>query len=547
MARRQALKHPAAGLLAATVGLAVASIPGAALASPVAHPGTRAVPHTAIHLTSPAKHKPKKHKYTVPAAPAHIKIVKVSTTGFTVSIPTRGKSFKVFASANHQAMSVDAISHSKSAGKGAQALHKSRLTHSRTVSVSGLTYTTSPYYFRAEAFNGPKHRWGSLSTKTVQLLPAEPTHVAATSTTSGLSLNWRSGSATGYRITQATDSAMSQDVTTYNTLGPDTTFTPYGLTSGTTYYFTVRSLNGLAFSKATTPVSATAGTSGQDVRVMTYNILEGSTAGTTEDGSPLASWADRRAGVAQMIEEGAPDVASIQEAATYAGDPALKIRQIDDLVTELGPGYTLADTEIPPSMPGYFRTGDYIIYNPNTLSAVGTGGHFSLPDTHFAAYQVLQNISSGAQFLFVAPHLIVGKSAAFDQEREDEATSMVAQANAIAQPLGIPVIYAGDFNSDTDLKQHTFDGPGIVMKALAYDDSYQVAQTRTNAKYDSANQNLRTPAQSQPSQRIDEIYVPPGVGVKAWVNKLDLTNGKFVGVIPSDHNAVYADVVIPYV
>jgi hypothetical protein len=36
------------------------------------------------------------------------------------------------------------------------------------------------------------------------------------------------------------------------------------------------------------------------------------------------------------------------------------------------------------------------------------------------------------------------------------------------------------------------------------------------------------------------------VAVRRWEMRLNLTAGSFVGVIPSDHNPVVADVVLPY-
>ena len=40
-------------------------------------------------------------------------------------------------------------------------------------------------------------------------------------------------------------------------------------------------------------------------------------------------------------------------------------------------------------------------------------------------------------------------------------------------------------------------------------------------------------------------YAPPGVAVVSWQLILDLTNGQFVGTIPSDHNPLVSDVIFP--
>ena len=45
---------------------------------------------------------------------------------------------------------------------------------------------------------------------------------------------------------------------------------------------------------------------------------------------------------------------------------------------------------------------------------------------------------------------------------------------------------------------------------------------------------------------IDHVYAPAGVAVRRWELALTLSSGRFVGAIPSDHNPVVADVVLPY-
>jgi endonuclease/exonuclease/phosphatase family metal-dependent hydrolase len=536
--------------LAAALGVLLAA-PAVAIASASSDSATHTVghgaPRPAAHSTAKPKHKTKHHhrsKQDVIDTPGHVKVVKVGATSFTVSVPTRAKTFRLYASTNHHSLGVvELTARTKVSGTGSAVPRHSSAQPGKQVTVRGLPFSIAPYFYRVEAFNGPHHRWGPIL-GAVGLLPATPTDLVATSSPSGLALSWRSGPATGYRITQATDSAMSQSVRTYTTEGSDTTFTPYGLTDGTTYYFTVQALNGTTASTPTAPASQVPTTSEQGVRVMTYNIMEGTGAGTLESGTPLASWPDRQPGAVHLIQQAHPDVISIQEAAAWVGDPSLKVRQIDDLTTALGGTYTLADTEVPPTQRHYFRTGVYILYNQSVYTAIGAGGHFDLGDTRWAAYQVLQNTATGAEFLFVAPHLEVGAGTKFDQMRQDETTSMVEQSNAVAQPLGIPVVYAGDFNTDTDPTGPASDGPVNVMDGAADADAYDVAQSRTAAKYNSANRNLRTPPAYY--QHIDYVFVPQGVAVKDWVNELDLTNGKFVGTIPSDHNPVYADIVIPY-
>ena len=83
-------------------------------------------------------------------------------------------------------------------------------------------------------------------------------------------------------------------------------------------------------------------------------------------------------------------------------------RQVDDLLKALGGAYGLARTEIPPNESHYFRVGNYVLYKRSAYTPVGSGGHWDLgkiPDgrSRYAAYQVLQQRSTGARLLFVTP------------------------------------------------------------------------------------------------------------------------------------------------
>ena len=75
-------------------------------------------------------------------------------------------------------------------------------------------------------------------------------------------------------------------------------------------------------------------------------------------------------------------------------------------------------------------------------------------------------------------------------------------------------------------------------------DGFEVSQIFANRQYNSANQYYRTPPAH--ADNVDHIYAEAGVGMRAWSQVLQLSAGKFRGVIPSDHNPVLADLTIPY-
>jgi endonuclease/exonuclease/phosphatase family metal-dependent hydrolase len=469
---------------------------------------------------------------SMPSAPTGLRVTKVSSSSFTVSASGSAHHFRLYAATTRPELAVTKIKHAVRSHRG----------HSPTLTLSGLKYSTQPYYYRIEAMNGSRRRFSAIE-GTVTLQPKTPTNLQAFAGSSGTSLSWDSGPATGFTIRQATDAAMTQNVKTYTTLNQDHTFTPYGLDQATTYYFTVAAMNGATASDPTGVVSVMCQSDEQPVKVMTYNIKASKLDGMSEGGTTVAPWSERRTGVANYINSAAPDVVGIQEAATLVDG---KTRQVDDLVSALGGSYALANTEVAPTEPGHGeRTGVYILYNPSVYSPVGTGGHWELGDTRWAAYQIFENKVTGARFMFVAPHLaVIGRDGGTDQGRLDEDKSMVSQANAYALANGSPpIIYAGDFNSDP-AKQHAFNGPSDYNLSLGMADSFDVAQSRTNAEYNSANGYFAAPPAY--GYRLDYIFVPQGVAVDHWGLLLNLSHGKFVGTIPSDHNAMVANLLVPY-
>jgi endonuclease/exonuclease/phosphatase family metal-dependent hydrolase len=465
--------------------------------------------------------------------PKGIHVVSVTSSAFTVAAKgsSKAKEYRLYTSTNRSDLFV------RNLGSAMSVLSTHPL-----LSIRGLPYTAKPYYYRLVALNGIHHRFSPLI-ESVGLRPATPSRVNVAASNLGMSLTWSSGPATGYTIEQATDSAMTQNVKNYTTTGADTTFTPYGLSPGTTYYFRVRALNGTTPSAYTSAVQGTASASTQSVRVMTYNLLEAYLDGRAEGDGHVSPWSERIHGVVKLIHQANPDVIGIQEGAAWTG-PVKGPRQVDSLVSALGGEYTLANTEIPPSQHHYLRTGVYVLYKSSEYKAVGQGNHWDIGNTRWAAYQILQNRTTGAKFLMISPHLSVGNGLASDKKREAETQNLVQLSQAYAANNGnVPIVYAGDFNSDPD-RYHPLNAPTLVMHSANIDDSFDVAQSHTNAKYNSANDYYRRPPAF--GYHLDYIFVTPGIAVKSWKLIIDLSHGKFVGIIPSDHNPLVANLLIPY-
>lgn len=473
-----------------------------------------------------------------PTTPVGIRVTAVASTTFTVGLKpsTNARSYRLYVST----LKSDLFYQNLINGV-ASAARRVYYASQPSLRAAGLTYTTNPYYYRVEALNGTRRSY-AVDIGSLGLRPAVPTGLVA----KGSYLLWGAGRATGFTIEQATDSAMTANVHTHTIRGEAHQYTPYGVTHGSTYYFRVRAVNQSTPSAYTPAVPMTLPTQQQSVKVMTYNILKNTSDLTTEMGNLISPWSQRRPAAAALIKSIDPDVVGVQEGNNWVGTRP-GTRQVDSLNSELrsvGANYALAATEITYPNFGWNRTGDYILYKPSVYRAYAAAGHFSIGDGRWGAYQPLQNIASGARFLFVCTHLIAGAGRAADMTREAEAQRLVQQASSKAATLGVPVVYAGDFNSNQVTKQHPVDGPGIVMRNAHLNDARLISPIRHLEQYDSMNQYRRRPYAYY--IYIDYLFAGPGAAVTAWGTALRLSAGDFVGTIPSDHNAVYATIRYSY-
>jgi endonuclease/exonuclease/phosphatase family metal-dependent hydrolase len=480
-----------------------------------------------------------------PSTPTGVHVTATTHTSFTVGLnqSTNATAYRLYVSRTKSDVYVSNIK----TGNTTAGLHVFS-SSTPSIKAGGLTYTTNPFYFRVVSVNGANRAFDP-DFHSVGLRPATPTSLHVVDRY----LLWASGPATGFTIQRATNSSMTQGVVTASIRGQAHQFTPYGLTSGSTYYFRVRALSQSTSSLWTAVVSMAVTTHEQSTLVMTYNLLQSESDGTTEAGNVIANWLPgRRDAAAALIESIDPDVVGINEGRDWIGDPANHLRQVDSLNNAITGGniYNVAHTEPLWNEPLTVRTGDYILYKPSVFAAYSAGGHWNIDkigiaNNRWAVYQPLQSVATGAKFLFVSTHFIVGAGSTLDQRREDEANKLLSLATAQSNALGgIPIVYAGDFNSNPIAKQHPLDGPGVVMRQAHVADARDVAPVRRNEKYDSVNEYSRTPLPY--SIFIDYIWAPPGISVSLWGTALNLSGGQFVGVIPSDHDPVYARIRYSY-
>ncbi len=426
---------------------------------------------------------------------------------------------------------------------------------SPTVTVTGLSYSTTPWFYRAVAQTGTARAY-SAEYGPVGLQPTTPTAIRADNQHGAVTLSWTGGAGTGYIVQRAADPSFSSVLKSYALIGPDQQFTPPDLTFGAAYSYRILAVNNGTRSNPSVVASANeSAASTSTITTMTYNIREASLDGQPDGSNKGAPWDQRKGRAAALIRSASPDVIAVQEGASFV-DGSSTERQADSLVSALGSPYKLARTEIPPTEPHYFRTGDYIIYNSTTMHAddpAGTSsadvrywdlGQSSLGKQHWAAYQEFTDRASNSRFLFVAFHLVQvnNNPSADDAARQRQTESLLAQSETFNTGPDLPIVYAGDTNSAVE-SSHPNDGPRVAMRARLVSDAFDVAASRHHTKFNTGNQYFSKP----PASRVylDAIFAAPGVGVASWDELLKLSHGKFVLPIPSDHNPVVAKVVIP--
>ena len=468
---------------------------------------------------------------SAPTKPTGVAAVSVTSSGFTVTIAhhTGATKYRVYVSSvksNVYVANIDAT--------------KSFSSSTPSIVLTGLKFRTVPYWFRVKVGNGTSHAWSDIYS--VSLKPSAPTGVSVTTSSAGTWLQWSAGRGTGFQVVRATDPTLTQGKVVYTSRSTIHQFSPYPLVAGTPYYFAVRALNGSTGSDWSPVVSAVAGNSLDGLRVMSYNILNTRRDGTAAGDGVVGSWSQRAPGIVSLIRSTDPDVIAFQEGGGWVGPDTDKTRQVDDLESRLGGDYRLVRTETPPTEPGYFRTGSYVMIKRATVAAVGSGDHWMIGgSSRVGAYAELKSLQTGAHLLFVATHLTAGDA---DAERAAELTTLLADAQAEASARGsLPLVIAGDFNSHPTTEVPD-DSVTVVSRTALFTDAITGAQALTATSFNSSNRYLRTPPAT--SDSVDHIFAAPGVAVSSFGVVLHLVGGKFSGVIPSDHNPVVSVVSIPY-
>lgn len=424
-----------------------------------------------------------------------------------------------------------------------------RVTTSGSLTVLSSLVPDTAYHVRVASWDAASRttgEWGQATTffTSAPFYPYLAPKIAVTAeTTSSLTATWdATHGVSRYEVAVGPDAVNLTSAKTVDA----TTASVGGLAKSTTYFVAVRAINAVA--EPVSPWSSTESVTIPEtfpLRVGSYNILCSSCS------KGKASWATRRGPLVESVRAQDLDVLGVQEASI--GGVAGGGTQYMDLIKRLGAPYKL--TEYRRSVSPDVR----IVYNSDRLE-LKSHGIVKLPrgsSRRFMDWAIFEQKSTGKRFFVSNTHLEPKDGRKGWSARKRQAAAIV-KAIARLNPDDLPVIATGDYASTKWEKWG--NKPYDIMQAAGYLDplgngyrTHQAApgafvENRVRTSFASLNMYKRKARNFAPhtnGSNTDYIFVTK-MRVEEYevVMKLD-SNGRFVGVIPSDHNLIRATVYLP--
>lgn len=343
-------------------------------------------------------------------------------------------------------------------------------------------------------------------------------------TTSSLTLHWpKAAYATRYEVLVANNESM----TGYwvKSAGNVLAYTVTGLTKGRIYCFAVRARNGSATGSRSAhtckePIRQQGATAGANYKIVTYNLCS----------EKCTNWVNRGPLAVKLITGQNPDVIALQEAGALTGIPGYS-NTTDKSAKKLlfrTSRFDLATTTCPPGDHGCDpepRTG-FVEMNP----------------TKYAVWaELIDHASADKHVIFVSVHTTSGKTETAALARKHEIQVLLPAMDAI-NTGGLPIVYAGDFNSHRNRPNDYLAG---VFHTAGYWDSYELASALYRPNYNTYNDWSKTPVISRTwGDHVDHVWVKPAVGVVNWASVAFFADGRYV-TLPSDHNPLAVRILVP--
>lgn len=190
-------------------------------------------------------------------------------------------------------------------------------------------------------------------------------------------------------------------------------------------------------------------------------------------------------------------------------------------------------------------SGGQIFYRPSVLRPAGLEGIIDLPTpggpTRKAVYALFDVVSTGARFLFVSAHMLVGGGLENANYRSMECTTLLDRI-ADMNP-GWPVVVVGDMNSDRGAR-YVYDAPAKVFPARGMSEVFSAVGTVGHGDFNSFNGLSAKPLKG--GFHPDRMFVSAGIPVLSAEVMVRLAGKRYATPFASDHNPIRAVVQIPY-
>lgn len=350
-----------------------------------------------------------------------------------------------------------------------------------------------------------------------------------------LTLRWpAAANATSYElfISPVYDNVLNDSASYRKTTS--TSITLDQLKRGVTYYITVRGLNGSSKGKRAarvgrTTISAQGPGKGAAVSVMTWNLCSEKSSCNVR-----WSWSTRQSTVLRTISTVKPNILALQEASGLARGSAAAIPGYTQVAYYSSKSLYIRDDVL--SVVG--RPADASPFLSScTAAREGRYGCLSLGNGRYAVWAELKHAETGERFIATSAHLTSGSGSTESNLRTGETTKLVDGANAV-NPEGLPIFFAGDFNSNRS--RGSLDTPAQVMRSKGYTDAYDLATAVSRQHQNSYNDWQTTPKIGVTwGDHVDKVWVKaPASQVSAWWNAALMTGSSYTSPLGSDHSPV---------
>ena len=261
--------------------------------------------------------------------------------------------------------------------------------------------------------------------------------------------------------------------------------------------------------------------------VLTFNLCGQDKCVTTTN--RMKKWSTRKPLAGAIVRGTGADVIATQESG----------RSDTNFGTEL-PGFTLCRYYSAKSL--FVRTAKYSVLRSGTITLDSKRGRY-------AVWCELQDKVTRTRFIASDAHLEPYKGLTRDNLRYLQ-TGELLKDMVVVNPRKLPVVYAGDFNSNKANANQSkypggYDAPMKRFTGAGIPDSYDLADTFRDPTWNSSNQAKNPPIKN--SDHIDHIYIDSRIHANAWrvvITTTD-TGSAYITPFASDHNPVLAELVIP--